>query len=47
MFKIVFLDKATFAQLKNLKFIAVAATGFNCIDLEACRKLNILVSNVK
>lgn len=29
------------------KFIAVAATGYNNVDLDACNKNNILVSNVK
>jgi glycerate dehydrogenase len=35
------------AQLPQLKFIAIAATGVNNIDLESCRKRAILVSNVR
>ncbi|MGB5918066.1 D-2-hydroxyacid dehydrogenase [Arcobacter sp.] len=41
------LKEEVLKQLKKLKFIAVAATGYDCIDLEACKKLNILVSNVR
>lgn len=33
--------------LNNLKYIAVTATGYNNIDLEACKKRNISVSNVR
>ena len=33
-------------QCPNLKFIAVLATGYNVIDLEACKERNIPVSNV-
>ncbi len=32
--------------LPNLKFVAVAFTGFDCVDLEACRHRNISVFNV-
>ncbi|MEG9883815.1 MAG: hypothetical protein V6Z86_04190 [Hyphomicrobiales bacterium] len=35
------------AKLPKLKFIAVAATGYDVIDLEACRNLRITVSNVR
>ena len=34
------------AQLENLKFIATRSTGFNHIDLNCCKKKEILVSNV-
>ena len=30
----------------NLKYIGVQATGYNVIDLEACRKHNVTVTNV-
>lgn len=33
--------------LPNLKMIAVAATGYDVIDIEACHKKNIVVSNVR
>ncbi|MCE0491099.1 D-2-hydroxyacid dehydrogenase [Pantoea sp. Mb-10] len=32
--------------LPDLRYICVAATGYDCIDLEACRARGILVSNV-
>lgn len=41
------IGEAELAQLPNLKFIAVAATGTNVIDIDACRKRNILVSNIQ
>ena len=34
-------------QLPNLKLIVVAATGYDCIDMESCRAKDILVSNVR
>lgn len=34
------------SQCKKLKYIGVQATGYNVIDLEACRKHNITVTNV-
>lgn len=33
-------------QLPGLRFICVAATGYDCIDLDACLSRGILVSNV-
>lgn len=33
--------------LPELKFIALAATGFNVIDIDACRKNNVVVSNAQ
>ncbi len=43
----VFLREPELAQLPSLKFIAVAATGVDCVDLEACRRRGIAVSNVR
>ena len=34
-------------RLPNLKMIAVAATGYDVIDVEACRELGVVVSNVR
>ncbi|THB83741.1 D-2-hydroxyacid dehydrogenase [Pantoea allii] len=36
----------TLKQLPELRFICVAATGYDCIDLDACRERGIVVSNV-
>lgn len=33
-------------KLPNLKFVCVAATGYDCVDLQACREQGITVSNV-
>lgn len=41
------IGDAELSQLRELKFIAVAATGVNNIDLEACRKRGISVANVR
>ena len=35
------------AQADNLKLVAVAATGTNIIDIEACREKAIVVSNIR
>jgi len=43
--KVVF-DEKILAQSKNLKFICVAATGVNNIDLQKAKELGIGVSNV-
>ena len=40
------LRAATLAQLPALRFICVAATGYDCIDIAACRARGIVVSNV-
>ncbi|MDL4915429.1 MAG: D-2-hydroxyacid dehydrogenase [Enterobacterales bacterium endosymbiont of Blomia tropicalis] len=40
------LRAATLAQLPDLRYICVAATGFDCTDLDACRERGIVVSNV-
>src|SRR5919199_995908 len=41
------LREQTLAQLPELKLIAVAATGLDCIDLEACARRRIAVVNVR
>lgn len=40
------LDQQHFQQLSGLKLIAVTATGFDCVDVEAARQHGILVANV-
>ncbi len=40
------LNRNTLDRLPNLKLIATRSTGFDHIDLEACRQRGILVSNV-
>jgi glycerate dehydrogenase len=35
------------AQLPALKLVAVAATGTDCVDKEACRKHGVTVSNIR
>ena len=42
----VVIDRATIEACPTIKHIAVAATGFNIIDIEACREHNISVSNI-
>lgn len=37
----------TLAKLPKLKMISVAATGYDVIDLDACREHNVQVSNVR
>jgi glycerate dehydrogenase len=41
------LRAETLAQLPNLKFIALAATGSDCIDKDFCRDRGIAVSNIR
>jgi len=41
------LREATLAQLPKLKLIAMAATGYDCIDVEACRRRGIAVANIR
>ncbi len=41
------LREAELSELPELKFIAVAATGVDIIDLDYCRKRNLPVSNVR
>lgn len=42
----VVLNKEILQQAKNLKLIAITATGTNIIDIEAAKELNIEVKNV-
>lgn len=41
------LTGETLAALPNLRMIAVAATGYDIIDVKACEKRGIIVSNVR
>ena len=41
------LDAATIAQLPRLQMIAVSATGYDKIDIAACRAHGIVVSNIR
>ena len=41
------LSSADIAQLPQLKMVAIAATGTNNVDLEACRARGIVVSNIR
>lgn len=50
-FEAVFVNKVLIteeilSQLPKLKYIGVCATGYNVIDLEACNKRNIVVTNI-
>lgn len=40
-------DEEIIAQLPELKLIAVSATGYECIDVVACRRAGIAVTNVR
>ncbi len=41
------LKSDTLAQLPDLKMIAVAATGYDVVDVETCTRQGIVVSNVR
>lgn len=41
------IDRKTLEQTKKLELIAVAATGTNIVDLEACQKRGIAVCNIR
>ena len=41
------LREPTLAQLPNLKMIAVAATGYDCVDIAAARARGIAVANIR
>ncbi|MBE8182732.1 MAG: D-2-hydroxyacid dehydrogenase [Candidatus Portiera sp.] len=43
----VVLNSTNLPSAKNLKFIALTATGSNNIDLDYCRKNNVQVSNIR
>ncbi|NMS25093.1 glycerate dehydrogenase, partial [Vibrio parahaemolyticus] len=43
----VVLDQTVLSQLPNLRLIAVAATGFNNVDVDYCAAKQIAVSNVR
>jgi glycerate dehydrogenase len=40
------IDRAALAQLPRLKLICVAATGYDCVDIAACRDQGVTVCNV-
>lgn len=42
----VLLDAATLAQLPELRYIGVLATGYNVVDVSAAKARNIVVTNV-
>jgi glycerate dehydrogenase len=42
----VLLDAATIANLPALRYVGIVATGTNAVDLAACRKRGIAVTNV-
>jgi len=41
------IRRAMLEKLPRLKFIAVAATGYNNVDVDACRERGIAVSNIR
>ena len=41
------IRRATLEQLPELKMIAVAATGYDVIDIDACRERGIAVANIR
>jgi len=41
------LSNETLAQLPKLKMVAISATGYNGIDIAACRKRGIAVANIR
>ena len=41
------IRRDTLAQLPNLKLIAMAATGYDVIDTEACRERGVAVANIR
>ena len=40
------ITAAILKGLPRLKFVCVAATGYDCVDLQACREHGVVVSNV-
>jgi glycerate dehydrogenase len=43
----VVLREATLAQLPKLKLIAMAATGYDCVEIDSCRRRGITVANIR
>ncbi len=43
----VVLRETTLAQLPRLKLIAMAATGYDCIEVDACRRRGIALANIR
>lgn len=41
------LPRETIARLPTLKLIAIAATGYNHVDLDACRERGVAVCNIR
>lgn len=41
------LRKAVLEQLPQLRMVAVAATGTDCVDVKACNERGIIVSNIR
>lgn len=41
------LREPTLAQLPKLRLIAMAATGYDCIDIDSCRRRGIAVANIR
>nr|WP_321459511.1 D-2-hydroxyacid dehydrogenase [uncultured Cohaesibacter sp.] len=41
------LRRETLAALPKLRLIAIAATGYDCVDLAACREFGIAVANIR
>ena len=41
------IRRDTLAQLPNLKLIAMAATGYDVIDVDACRERGVAVANIR
>ena len=41
------IRRATLEQLPHLKMIAVAATGYDVIDIDACRERGVAVANIR
>ncbi|POZ62473.1 D-2-hydroxyacid dehydrogenase [Chromobacterium alticapitis] len=41
------LSRETIAGLPNLRLIAIAATGYNHVDLDACRERGVAVCNIR
>jgi glycerate dehydrogenase len=41
------IQAATLAELPDLRMIAVAATGYDVVDVDACRERGVVVANVR